>query len=62
MSPQFKSRAVFVVGVLGLACSMATGLAAQIAAVPEIDGASISAGVAVLSAGVLMLRARWRSK
>jgi hypothetical protein len=48
---------------MGLVCSVATELLAQPpAAVPEIDAASISTGVAVLSAGVLMLRARWRAK
>ena len=30
--------------------------------VPEIDGGTVSAGLALLSAGVLVLRARFRSK
>jgi len=30
--------------------------------VPEIDGGTVSAGLALLSAGVLMLRARFGSK
>jgi hypothetical protein len=30
--------------------------------VPEIDGSAISAGLGLLAAGVLVLRARWRRK
>lgn len=58
-----KSRVAFVVGVLGLVGSAVAGLQAGApAAVPEINGASLSTGMALVSAGVLMLRARWRSK
>lgn len=32
------------------------------APVPEINPASVSAGLALLAGGVLVLRARWRSK
>lgn len=37
-------------------------LVAGIAPVPEIDGSSLSVGLAALSAGFLILRSRSRSK
>ena len=37
-------------------------LAGNVSPVPEIDGASISAGLGVLAAGILILRSRRRSK
>ena len=52
-------------GVLAAAVAMlAMGvpLAAVAEGVPEIDGASLSAGLALLGAGVLWLRARRRLK
>jgi hypothetical protein len=48
-------------GLTVMALSMAGTLHAQpTAPVPEIDGSSIPAAVGILSAGVLMLRARLR--
>jgi MYXO-CTERM domain-containing protein len=54
-------------GVLAAAVAMVateTALAAGVSTtpVPEIDGASLSAGLGLLGAGVLWLRARRRSK
>lgn len=49
-----------VLGVL-LATAM-PAFAGQITPVPEIDGASLSAGLGLLAGGVLWLRARRRSK
>jgi len=37
-------------------------LAGAVARVPEIDGTSISAGLGVLAAGILILRSRRRTK
>lgn len=37
-------------------------LAGTAPAVPEIDGSTLSAGLGLLSAGVLIIRARMRSK
>ena len=37
-------------------------LASAVGQAPEIDGASISAGLGLLAAGVLVLRSRRRSK
>ena len=37
-------------------------VAGAAAAAPEIDGASISAGLGVLTAGILILRSRRRTK
>jgi hypothetical protein len=48
----------------GLAIAFTTQLSAVHARVeaPEIDGGSISAGVSLLAAGVMLVRARMRSK
>jgi hypothetical protein len=48
----------FGLGLLVLTLSAADPLQAQIATVPEIDGSAIPAAVGILSAGVLMLKAR----
>ena len=55
--------AAFGVGPLIITISAATHLQAQTAApVPEIDASGIAAGLGLLTAGVLILRARRRSK
>jgi hypothetical protein len=46
--------------ILLLVCSAADVAFAQVPAAPEIDGASITAGLGLLGAGVMMLRARPR--
>jgi hypothetical protein len=48
--------------VIALVLSAATPLLASTAVVPEIDGSTLSAGIAAVTAGVLVLRARWGSK
>ena len=53
----------FSLGVLLLVCSMASPASAALTvAAPEIDGGTLATGLAGLSAGVLILRARFRSK
>ncbi len=50
-----------VLGVAAIALGIAAPASAGVpAAVPEINGASISAGLALLAGGILMLRARRR--
>jgi len=54
---------VFGLGVALMVCaSAAPASAALVAATPEIDGSSLAAGLAGLSAGVLILRARLRTR
>jgi hypothetical protein len=60
---RITSHAMFAAGVLGLVCSVMPGvLASTVNAVPELNPASITTGRGLLSAGVLILRARWRKK
>ncbi len=49
-------------GLSMIVFSIGGNLLAQQAQVPEIDGGSIATGIGLLTAGVLMLRARRRSK
>ena len=62
MRSQFMSRAMFVLGVVGLVCSTSPAMAGAVPTVPELGGASLPMGMGLLTAGALMLRARWRSK
>jgi hypothetical protein len=48
--------------VLAMLCAMAGQAAAQVAPVTEIDASVVPAAVGLVSAGVLMLRARRRSR
>jgi hypothetical protein len=51
----------FVLAVSAIALGMAAPASASLApSVPEINGASLSAGLALLAGGILMLRARRR--
>lgn len=52
----------FGLGVLVMVCSVAAPAMASVATVPEIDGGTITAGLAAASAAVMILRARRRSK
>ena len=62
MTGQFKRACSYVVALAAVVLAATVPLAAGGATrVPEIDGSSISAGLGLLAAGVLMLRAR-RSK
>jgi hypothetical protein len=52
-------------GIAGLIAVVSIGsplLAAVALPVPELDGSSVAAGLGVLTAGILILRARRRSK
>lgn len=63
MRSRFMSQALFAVGVLGLALSAASPVhASSPLLVPEIDAATMAAGLGVLTGGVLMLRTYWRSR
>ena len=54
---------LFGVGVLVMVCGMVgSAFASGPTAVPEIDGGSMAAGLAALSAGVLVVRSRRRTK
>ena len=47
-------------GLLTIVFSIGRHLAATITPVPEIDGSSLSAGLALLAGGILILRSRLR--
>jgi hypothetical protein len=54
---------LYVLGVVSLISAMSDHVhAAAAAAAPEIDGGTVSAGLAGLTAAVLILRSRRRSK
>jgi hypothetical protein len=54
---------VYVAGVAALVMAQHAVLqASSITAVPEVDGATMATGLGALAAGVLMLRAYWRSR
>ncbi len=53
--------ALYGLGLAMVVASLATSVSAgRPGAVPEIDGASISAGLGLLAGGVLLVRARLR--
>jgi len=55
--------ALYVSGLAMVIASLATSVSAGVvSAVPEIDGASITAGLGLLAGGVLLVRARLRRK
>jgi hypothetical protein len=60
----FVTRACrYTLGLLLIAYSMQGNLSATLVPqAPEIDGGSISSGLALLAGGILMLRSRRRSK
>jgi len=62
MRSSLKQFGWLAAGVLLLALSASDAVFAQTQPVPEIDGASITAGLGVLGAGVMMLRARRRNR
>jgi hypothetical protein len=58
-----RLNVTLVAAVLGILAAMAMPAhATSVSIVPEIDGASLSAGLGLLAGGLLMLRARRRSK
>ena len=64
MSIRFTRVCAWALALPAVALVAETPLWASVAAprVPEIDGGAISAGLGLLAAGVLMLRARRSSK
>ena len=67
MRSRIMSRTMFAAGVMGVVCSsvsevLASGLIPPPSIVPEISPASISTALGLLSAGVLIIRARMRRK
>lgn len=61
----YKNLSVMVLFVVVAAVAFVAPLSANsvpVAAVPEIDGASLSAGLGLLGAGILYLRARRKVK
>ncbi|CAN5724000.1 hypothetical protein BH18ACI5_BH18ACI5_14990 [soil metagenome] len=54
-------QALYAAGMLIVLASVATTVSAGITApVPEIDGSSVTAGLGLLTGGVLVVRARLR--
>jgi uncharacterized protein (TIGR03382 family) len=59
---RFTALSAVAFGAALIVMSIATPLFAGIPAAPEIDSGTIAAGVGVLVAGAVVLRARRRSK
>ena len=57
-----RNLALSGLAVIALVLSAAPPLLASNVRVPEIDGSSLSAGLAAVAAGVLVVRARWGKK
>lgn len=63
MRARWTEKAAYGLGLLTIVLSLGTGLSATVAApVPEINASTISAGLGLLTAGVLIVRSRMRSK
>jgi hypothetical protein len=62
MQSRIARASMYGLGLAVMISAMGGHLHAALAAVPEIDGSSISAGLAGLTAAVLILRSRRRSK
>ena len=62
MSSWVTRASLFGVVTFAIAMALEVPLSATTANVPEIDGGTLSAGMALLAAGVLIVRARRRAK
>ncbi len=63
MRARWIEKATYGLGLLTLVLSLGTQLfAATAAPAPEIDASSMSAGLGLLAAGILIVRSRMRSK
>jgi len=62
MALRFKRAASYGLGLAALVLALEGRLLATVSVVPELDPGSLSGGLALLGAGILMLRARRRSK
>jgi hypothetical protein len=56
-----RSKMILALGVLGVVLSAGSAYATAVVPAPEITPASMSAGLAALAGGVLILRA-WRRR
>jgi hypothetical protein len=52
--------ALYGAGLLAMVVSVHVGLAASVVTAPEIDGSSLTAGLGLLTAAVLIVRSRSR--
>lgn len=62
MSNWVRHASLFGVVTLAVTMAFEASLSATTATVPEIDGGTLSTGMALLAAGVLIVRARRRTK
>lgn len=62
MSSWVRRVRTFGVAAFATAVALEAPLSATTANVPEIDGGTLSTGMALLAAGVLIVRARRRAK
>jgi hypothetical protein len=63
MRSRFSGICAYGLGIITILAATANqALAGLTTPAPEIDGASISAGLGILAAGILILRSRRRSK
>ena len=60
MSTRLIRGAFLCAGLAALALSIPAGLAASSVVTPEIDGSSLTAGLGLLTAAVLIVRSRSR--
>ena len=63
MRARLIEKATYGLGLLTIVLSLGASISATVAApVPEIDASTVSAGLGLLTAGVLIVRSRMRSK
>ena len=60
MSAQLVRKALYGAGLMAIVLSIQAGVAASVATAPEIDGSSLTAGLGLLTAAVLIVRSRSR--
>jgi hypothetical protein len=57
-----RNSVFYALGVCGIVLTMTSAAYAGISVTPEIDATTVSAGLGLLTAGVLIMRSRRRSK
>ena len=62
MSSRLVHVCMYGLGLLTILATMGIGLSASVTTTPEIDGGTLATGLGLLTAGVLILRARRGSK
>ena len=60
MSAQLVRQALYGAGLMAIVLSIQAGVAASVPIAPEIDGSSLTAGLGLLTAAVLIVRSRSR--